>query len=195
MEEHGLSWAPIIDNWNEWVQVGNGARQCQTYMGRNKRRPDWGSKGAEDSEKLTRHIMCCLEQPLGDDFTSPGIPTPPDVAKEHGEGVDDPIPPPPPHHNPPPSDVAAGMKEDTTGPAFVRQQPDTFTTFDEEIRDNYRPFWFDDNDGWKGTTWDDGKAFCNSIPNGPNGETFHLCPTKAYCPNGYVSTYVRLLKY
>ncbi|KAL7541884.1 hypothetical protein ACHAXR_011331 [Thalassiosira sp. AJA248-18] len=192
-EEEGKerSWAPILDDYNEWVQVSNGQIQCITYSGIWKKRPDWGltppPSGSEEAiKKLTKHIMCCLEHPLGDEFDSMKIPVPlqmpPDVAAEHGSGVDDPIPPPPP----PPTDVATN-KNDKTGPSFVPEHEITFTALDEEIRDNYRPFWFDNNDGWDGTTYEAAKEFCESIPNGPDGETFHLCPVKAYCPNGLVA--------
>eukprot|EP00571_Detonula_confervacea_P013981 CAMPEP_0172306514 /NCGR_PEP_ID=MMETSP1058-20130122/7566_1 /TAXON_ID=83371 /ORGANISM="Detonula confervacea, Strain CCMP 353" /LENGTH=995 /DNA_ID=CAMNT_0013018427 /DNA_START=19 /DNA_END=3006 /DNA_ORIENTATION=+ len=177
MEEVGRSWSPIMNSWNQWVQVGKGGKQCTTHYGR----PDWELTSEEDNEKITRHIMCCLEHPLGDDMATLQLPKPPDVEKEHGEGVDDPIPPPP---LPPPPNVATGTKEDTTGPSFASQDSGSFTALDENIRENYRPFWFDNNDGWEGTTYAEGKAFCNSIPAGSDS-TFHLCPIKAVCPNGH----------
>jgi len=193
MDDNGLAWAPIRDTWNEWVQVGNGGQQCVTYVGMYKKRPDWGTPGSQDSEEITQHIMCCLEQPLGDDnFDTPKLPTPPDVEAEHGENVDDPIPPPPltggtlsdvtdddiidkPH---------VDMDEDnTTGPAFTNEKT-VLTKFDVQVRDEYNPFWFDENDGWDGSTYEASRRFCESIPNGPDS-TFHLCPIKALCPNGF----------
>ena len=126
--------------------------------------------------------MCCLEHPLGDDFDAIPIPTPhdiphagqqipPDVEAEHGEGVDDPIPPPP---------LDGGDEADTGSP----QSESSLTEMEQYVYENYRPFWFSDADGWDGTTYQAGKEFCESIPLGP-GETFHLCPIRAYCANGY----------
>ena len=170
-QQQQLSWAPIIDNWNEWVQVGSGGRQCTAYSGVYKQRPTWGG-GEEDGEKLTRHIMCCLSDPLLDDDnddeeeSGSAVPIPPNVEKEHGDDVDDPLPPPPP---------GASDEDDSTEPIL--------TALDLEVKNTYHPFWFNVNDGWNGGTYEEGKAFCESIPNGENS-TFHLCPIKAVCPNG-----------
>ena len=87
--ENGLSWAPTKEG-NMWVQVGNGGEQCTRKKSPGVHRKD-----------LTRHIMCCLAEPLSDDETS-HVPKPPNVEEEHGEGVGDPI-------LPPPSMAGAGM--------------------------------------------------------------------------------------
>jgi len=87
--ENGLSWAPTKEE-NMWVQVGNGGEQCTRKKSPGVHRKD-----------LTRHIMCCLAEPLSDDETS-HVPKPPNVEEEHGEGVEDPI-------LPPPSMAGAGM--------------------------------------------------------------------------------------
>eukprot|EP00584_Thalassiosira_punctigera_P014073 CAMPEP_0172557564 /NCGR_PEP_ID=MMETSP1067-20121228/73997_1 /TAXON_ID=265564 ORGANISM="Thalassiosira punctigera, Strain Tpunct2005C2" /NCGR_SAMPLE_ID=MMETSP1067 /ASSEMBLY_ACC=CAM_ASM_000444 /LENGTH=287 /DNA_ID=CAMNT_0013346685 /DNA_START=265 /DNA_END=1125 /DNA_ORIENTATION=+ len=164
-----------MDIWNEWVQVGNGRNQCTTYSGVYKQRPAWGMKGdlthmGQIHEEMTRHIMCCLKKPLGNEelFKALEVPTP----TENGPGEDGPVVPPPHRTN-------------ATVPSDVHEMP--LTPFDLEVRDTYRPFWFnsDDHDGWKGTTYEEGQAFCESIQTGQGlGQTFHLCPIKAYCPNG-----------
>ena len=169
------SWAPIGGETNEWIQVGNVARQCTRHTELFDR--EWGSSPSPgEGADVTLHIMCCLRNPLGDDFYDvPGsIPQ-----KEEGDGVVDVI-------QPPPQTAMSGMKEDVTGPSLesVGSIGTTLTALDKLIRDTYHPFWFDDADGWSGTTHDDGRKFCEGIPNGSAGETFHLCPIKAVCPNG-----------
>lgn len=169
------SWAPIGGEENEWIQVGNVARQCTRYSELFNHKADWGSSSSSSSD-MTGHIMCCLNHPLGEDFYDVPISPP---KKEEGEGVVDVM-------QPPPQTASAGIKEDATGPSLesVGSIGTTLTALDKTIRDTYRPFWFDDADGWPGTTYDDGKRFCKGIPNGSYGETFHLCPIKAVCPNG-----------
>ena len=88
-KENGLSWAPTKEE-NMWVQVGNGGEQCTRKKSPGVHRKD-----------LTRHIMCCLAEPLSDDEIS-HVPKPPNIKEEHGDGVDDPI-------LPPPSMAGAGM--------------------------------------------------------------------------------------
>ncbi|KAL7549978.1 hypothetical protein ACHAWF_013235, partial [Thalassiosira exigua] len=158
-QDSGESFAPILDSWNEWVQVGSG-RQCATYSGIYKERPDWGSfqgvEGAEEVDEMTRHIMCCLEHPLEKVIETPAVPSPPDVAAEGGTTA-----------------------EDLTLPL----PPQNTTSLDEMVRDKYNPFWFDETNGWNGTTYEAARTFCHSIDNGPD-RTFHLCPREAYCPNG-----------
>jgi hypothetical protein len=169
------SWAPIGGEENEWIQVGNVARQCTRHSELFDR--EWGSSPTPgDGVDVTLHIMCCLKNPLGDDFYDvPGSPP----QKEEGDEVDDVM-------QPPPQTAVVGMKEDVKGPSLESMGSigTTLTALDKTIRDTYRPFWFDDADGWSGTTHDDGRRFCESIPNGSAGETFHLCPIKAVCPNG-----------
>ena len=58
ISDERLSWAPIMDMWNEWVQVADGKSQCVTYSGIYKRQPSWGLLGGEDTNGENRdHIM------------------------------------------------------------------------------------------------------------------------------------------
>ena len=78
------------------------------------------------------------------------------------------------------------MHSDVTGPSLESTLVESMLTpLEKEIQDTYRPFWFDNNDGWSGGTYEDAQAFCQSIPSGPDGQTFHLCPLKTYCPRGF----------
>lgn len=56
-----MSWAPIIDAPNGWVQVGE-EDTCELYTDLFKGPPEWGLSG-QNSEDMTRHLMCCLEEP------------------------------------------------------------------------------------------------------------------------------------
>jgi len=178
MEEEGRSWAPIRDTWDGWVFVGKGEMKCETYSGRpgaaghksGQGRPDDAHDDYDDVESTRRHIMCCLDA-LDDGMVelTPKLPAPPDVEREHGEGVDDPIPPPPLG----PSNVVTN----NAGPALAFHDDGSGAGLDEYIHENYGPHWFDYNDGWDGSTYAAGEAFCNSL-------TLTLCPIKAVCPNG-----------
>ena len=48
------SWAPVLDEWDRWVQLGDGAARCATSS---------GARRADGSD--TTRILCCLERPLG----------------------------------------------------------------------------------------------------------------------------------
>ena len=172
----------MIDKANDWVQVGAGgmcnlysetgksiARPDQTILSdmnpnsqswidtlAAKEQPSWGLTGL-NNEKITRHIMCCDEEPYIASIT----------------GTDD----------------GSTPTEGTTAPPYVvMPDPDnSLTDMEIDIIDFYRPKWFDSNSGWIGSTYSDAKAFCKSMPrddNSGSGETLHLCPSEAVCPNG-----------
>ena len=155
------SWAPTMET-NQWVQVGSGGGACSIV-----------EREALD-ERLTRHIMCCLEEPLYLGGPASGVQAPPSVIDEGGgDDVEDPIPPPPPM-----SSSSASVSASDGGAMYQTEQA---------IFAKFRPFWFSDEEGWSGTTHTDAKQFCESIQNGPNPEdTLHLCKAEAYCPNGSV---------
>eukprot|EP00986_Skeletonema_menzelii_P008736 scaffold3792_cov160-Skeletonema_menzelii.AAC.13 len=147
--EEADSWAPVLEA-NKWVQVGSGGRVCDSVV-----MDDLG-------EKLTRHIMCCLETPIelsGSGATAGGgVQAPPNVNDEGGDSnVDDPLPPPPMANN----DVEGGS-------AGV-----TLPTLLQTIVDKYHPRWSE----WLGTTYEEAKQFCGD-------QNSHLCPLDVYCPFG-----------
>lgn len=59
--KEGVSWAPLMDAPNAWVQVGK-EETCKLYTDLYGTPPAWGLTGS-DSYDLTEHIMCCLEEP------------------------------------------------------------------------------------------------------------------------------------
>eukprot|EP00571_Detonula_confervacea_P005178 CAMPEP_0172328788 /NCGR_PEP_ID=MMETSP1058-20130122/60533_1 /TAXON_ID=83371 /ORGANISM="Detonula confervacea, Strain CCMP 353" /LENGTH=2032 /DNA_ID=CAMNT_0013045917 /DNA_START=48 /DNA_END=6146 /DNA_ORIENTATION=- len=59
--KEGVSWAPVFDAPNGWVQIGE-EDTCQLYTELFRKPPEWGLSG-KNAEDITRHIMCCLEEP------------------------------------------------------------------------------------------------------------------------------------
>ena len=58
--EGDQAWAPISDDFNDWVQIGKGdseAPLCMTYSELYQAAPVWGISG-EGNEEMTRHILC-----------------------------------------------------------------------------------------------------------------------------------------
>ena len=145
-----------------WVQVGSGGRVCEKV------------KIDDLGEQLTRHIMCCVEEPM--DLTAfeasdSGAQTPPDTIEDvedsntEDNSMDILIPPP---TAPPPSSEAT-----------------TYTTEEQslanEISLSYVPIWFDRESGWNGSTYAEAVEFCKS-PDGSSSLTFVPCPYEIYCP-------------
>ena len=212
-DDVGLSWAPVIDNWNEWVQVGNdGVSQCAAYSGVYKERPT-----VEFAKHLTRHIMCCLAKPLEDVFEyngGGGIEKPPNVEQEHGEGVDDPIPPPPPGAlEEDDDDDEEGGQDDTTTNAGIEIDvpasgnpnqgvPIGFSPADSHIEPSaagehdFQQL-EDNGTGWMEKTLN--PIWFSSVNGGWSGSTYgdalafcdergkELCPEVAVCPEGPMS--------
>ena len=58
--EGNQAWAPISDDFNDWVQIGKGNGEvpmCMTYSELHQTEPVWGITG-EGNEEMTRHILC-----------------------------------------------------------------------------------------------------------------------------------------
>jgi len=102
---------------------------------------------------------------------------PPDVEKEHGDGVDDPILPPPYQEDEDETQHTEQSLSPGEGNPAAHSPAQVLSEFEKSIRDTLSPFWFDEGSGWSGGTWQDAKAFCESISHG-DGETFGLCPAK-----------------
>jgi len=165
------SWAPVLEA-DKWVQVGSGGRVCDVETKFPDFEDDFG-------EKITRHIMCCLETPL-DLFgngatTSSGVQAPPNVKDEGGDSdVEDPIPPPPMS--------SASVSNNNVGGGSVGT---TLPPLQQSLLDEYNPHWFSDVQGWRGTTYDDAERFCEYIKIGEDqDDKYHLCPWEVYCPHG-----------
>lgn len=58
------------------------------------------------------------------------------------------------------------------------EQVDQVETTEQIIRDLVQPVWYDEYDGWNGSSWDNAVQFCN----GQGGR--ELCSYVAYCPSG-----------
>jgi len=178
------AWAPISDDFNDWVQIGKGNSEvplCMTYSELHQTEPVWGISG-EGNEEMTRHILCCLNDPLLDAVGGGkvGVLKPPDVEKEHGEGVDDPILPPPYQEDEDDTQHTEQSLSPGEGNPAAHSPAQGLSEFEMQIRDSLSPFWFDEGSGWSGGTWQDAKVFCESISQ-EEGKTFVLCPAKAYC--------------
>lgn len=63
------SWAPVSDDFNEWVRVSGDNNTCALFTSINPGRPNWGLTG-EDNEEVTRHIMCCETDNLEGDASA-----------------------------------------------------------------------------------------------------------------------------
>ncbi|KAL7498530.1 hypothetical protein ACHAWT_006292 [Skeletonema menzelii] len=58
--QEGVAWVPL-DEDNAWIQVGQ-EDSCRLYSSLyNHPSPEWGLTG-EDSESITRHILCCRDE-------------------------------------------------------------------------------------------------------------------------------------
>lgn len=72
-------------------------------------------------------------------------------------------------------------------PEFVgaaqNQMSPTMTMLEIATQNTIHPEWFDSRLGWSGGTYDNAKAYCESLPQ-PNKGHWYLCPHQAYCPNG-----------
>ena len=56
-----ISWSPIRDETNGWVQVGAGGKECDVYLEseENQTHPHNLGVVGNENEDTTRHIMCC----------------------------------------------------------------------------------------------------------------------------------------
>ena len=59
-ETSGISWSPVANDENWWVQTGVAEGPCMFYNVLHEGPPDWGLSG-NDNEGITRHVLCCDE--------------------------------------------------------------------------------------------------------------------------------------
>ena len=140
------SWAPVTET-NKWVQVGSGGGACSTVE--------------RDAlvEKLTRHIMCCLEEPLDLGGISDGVGAQAPPSVENEDGVEDPIPPP----------FSLSSMSTNNNANGDNSEKGSLVNF-------LNPVWYG-TDEWISGSYDDATHFCNF-----KGK--ELCPYAAYCPYG-----------
>jgi len=165
--------------------------------------PSWGLDGT--SPELKEHILCCEDHTededggvlKGDDEDDeedgPKIGTAPSDGGDDGGdklahmviGIQKPkaeTETPDSSNNE--DDTASQQPGDDNDSSSTVVEPFSYMTAPEMlIQNEFRPAWFNTEFGWQGTTYNDARAFCESIPHGDGG-TLHLCPLEAYCPNG-----------
>lgn len=167
-KDQGESWAAVSNGFNEWVQVGAGG-ECNLYSANEGESPSWGLTGA-NNEEITRHIMCCQPQPEGEESNvDSDTATVEEEIVTEAEDID-----------------AEETKTEENGSDNVAQNGNNSSSMSmlEIVTQNtYHPEWFDSRLGWLGGTYDDARAFCESLPQ-PNNGHWYLCPRQAYCPQG-----------
>lgn len=159
--DDGESWAAVIDEENEWVQVGAGG-ECNLYSATEGEKPVWGLTG-QNNEEITRHIMCCQYQKEEGEDDLAVTPETEAVVSEIDES-------------------ALPIKEEESETP-TEQVVSSMTMLEISTQEAFHPEWFDNSLGWYGGSYTDAKAFCQSLPQ-PNGGHWYLCPNMAYCPNG-----------
>ena len=175
---------------------------------------------------ITRHIMCCRSHPhqegsvwntnnqpesAGNEYVHKPI-VPMETASDHANDT---------NIN---TDIAieseTAIEIATLNPPITNHQDiasieglSYITEWEMQVQKVHHPAWFSNDLGWKGTTYSDAEAFCNSIPHSSNtlelcplqGESvlyfnnlchlqnqelislnFSTCSMPAYCPNGPV---------
>eukprot|EP00804_Cyclotella_cryptica_P026901 CCRYP_019600-RA/>CCRYP_019600-RA protein AED:0.02 eAED:0.02 QI:71/1/1/1/1/1/3/1303/1133 len=161
----GISWAPIRDEMNGWVQVGAGGKECDVYLesDENQTHPYKVGVVGKANEEMTRHIMCCLQTPLSDD-TSNDSSSEVDDTKQDGDVA--------------PFSPNLDLPESPPDDNSHLNAADVDKWYLQQIMKKYNPRWYDRESKWNGTTYQDAVSFCYSankkVP----------CPYSVYCPKG-----------
>ena len=167
-KEEGESWAAVVDGFNEWVQVGAGG-ECNLYSANEGETPGWGLTG-DNNEEITRHIMCCKHQQDGDESN---VESDTETVEEESVAETAEI-----------DDEGTNAEEpESSTMAQNENESSSMSILEITTQNTFHPEWFDSRLGWYGGTYDEGKAFCESLPQANNGH-WYLCPSQAYCPNG-----------
>jgi hypothetical protein len=178
MDTDGVSWAPIMNAHNEWVQVGIGGTECALYSQlHNGQHPTWGEDGSSmiNTEANTRHIMCCREHPVLVEGSSSSVDwvdgSSSGTVGDANYGVIRPDGPPAGGNvNYPQSTVQDNIPhvESSSSSAELKE-------LFMQISRKYNPMWFDRESGWMGTTYQESLDFCANVWSG-----YIPCPYDAY---------------
>jgi len=149
------SWAPIINNLNHWVELGN-ERKCMLYTTLYPDAPAWGITG-ENNEEITRHVMCCHSR--GSHVASGG--------QEE------------PHTSSPASSslVDAAVQLASQGSTVNGEFQEVYGMIYSLVDHNLQPVVHDRMSGWTGQTYVEAYEFCGSK------ESKIPCTYESLCPN------------
>ncbi|KAL7519187.1 hypothetical protein ACHAWX_003976 [Stephanocyclus meneghinianus] len=164
VKDEAGTWAPILDTFNDWVDVGSGENNCRLYSDMNSDPPAWGITGGK--EEWTDHILCCRSIYGQDNSASSDQSTVATAAATTQVQVIEaeitpeptPQPTPKPQQFEDPIDVSVASEEYSYAEA-------------------YQPVWFDRNSGWTGQSYLAAGSFCAE-------RNAMLCPYEVYCPTG-----------
>jgi len=162
LEDNG-TWAPVGNRANEWVQVGssNPDDNCRLYSDvHDDDGPLWGLTG-ENSEEVTRHVMCCIDP---SQFPDPAVEMIPSDVMDRPPALED------------------ALEEDHkihTDGSIEPNKPLAKPTDQEKVKEFYHPVWFD-SETYTGTSYKEALDFCALEAGGRM-----ICPYSAYCPDGY----------
>jgi hypothetical protein len=180
MDTDGVSWAPIMNAHNEWVQVGSGGTECALYsLFHNGQSPTWGEDGSSsmiNTEANTRHIMCCREHPLlvEDSSSVDWVDSSSGTVSDANYGVIRPDGPPAGGDvNYPQSTVQDDISSVTSSSSS--SSSDELKELFTQISRKYNPMWFDRESGWMGKTYQESLDFCANVWSG-----YIPCPYDAY---------------
>jgi len=155
------SWAPLNNDDNTWVQVGQDD-PCLLYSYSHGHAPEWGLvKGG--NEPQTRHIMCCQVDDTAEDSDvdrNPNLPNSevsdqqqPQQQQQQQESA---------YYNTEQTNMKPGVVADE----YLAAQ-------------EWDPTWYSRSDGWVGQTYEQASDFCKSL-----GDTSDLCYYSIICPTG-----------
>ena len=166
----GVQWSPISNSFNGWVMVGKFDDEdpltCLTHMQMFDHNPGWGLDGSRP--ELKGHLLCCEDYTAYDDVP-PEVEISDSATNEDGNASDGSS-----------STTTGTVSTSDAGTSDVEPTSISMTALEAQTHNEHAPAWLNSDFGWQGTTYDDAKAFCETISDG----TRHLCPLSAYCPNG-----------
>lgn len=163
--DDGISWAPIRDEANGWVQVGAGGKECDVYLDSDEKQsyPYKIGVTGKANEEMTGHIMCCLQTPLSDDTLNDSS-NEADDTKQDGDVA--------------PFSPNLDLPESPPNDNSHLNSADVDKWYLQQIMKKYNPRWFDRESKWIGTTYQDAVSFCFSV------DKKVPCPYSVYCPKG-----------